>query len=181
MNRPRETQLFLLSGIVTVAIFGHRAMGQVVESSGITVSGASTNAVNRSARFELRTPGSALVDSGGITIFPGQTAATTAMNMVSAINNIPNAAGTTITFDPPSGIDITSTQNFDCRVCAGNNPCGPGDEIPPARMVEGQLWDKFISDVPTLSEWSVVVMVLVLLVAGTIVFAGVRRGRTTAA
>lgn len=34
---------------------------------------------------------------------------------------------------------------------------------------------------PTLSEWSVVVMVLVLLVAGTIVFAGVRRGRTAAA
>lgn len=35
--------------------------------------------------------------------------------------------------------------------------------------------------IPTVSEWGVVVMVLVLLVAGTIVFAGVRRRRTAAA
>ena len=35
--------------------------------------------------------------------------------------------------------------------------------------------------IPTVSEWGVVVMVLVLLVAGTIVFAGVRRGRSAAA
>ena len=35
--------------------------------------------------------------------------------------------------------------------------------------------------IPTVSEWAVVVMVLVLLVAGTIVFAGVRKGRSAAA
>lgn len=36
-------------------------------------------------------------------------------------------------------------------------------------------------DIPTVSEWGVVVMVLVLLVGGTIVSAGVRKGRSAAA
>ena len=126
-----RTSIFAISILLPAA----HLMGQIVSSSGITISGASTNGSNQSVTMELVSkPGGVVLDFGTITVFPGQTAATTATNLTTAINNVPNAAGITVTNADPGEIDVTATQNVECRFCAGNGPCVAGDVVPPAKM-----------------------------------------------
>ena len=163
--------MFLLSALPRVA------SAQIVMSSGIRISNASTNTENQSVTMEIRArPTGVLQDSGTITVFPGQTAATTATNLVAAITNPPNAAGKTITNPEAGGIVVTSTEKkFETRFCAGNGPCGAGDVIPPAKVIHGQTYDKNVSQVPTVSEWGLMVLTLLVLTGLTIVVGRRRR------
>lgn len=83
-----------------------------------------------------------------------------------------------------AGFEPTAPPSLDCQPICGNNVAEPGeqcDATDDAACPGLCRSDCTCPEIPTVSEWAALVMLLVLLVAGTIVFAGVRRGRSAAA
>lgn len=94
--------------------------------------------------------------------------------------NIPNSLLTP--FLGPDGYWTIELTDFSDEVIIGFLDVGEELDVVMAADATMEVNDALLTKpIPTVSEWGVVVMVLVLLVAGTIVSAGVRKGRSAAA
>ena len=150
------------------------ALGQF--SSTITITGNATPA--GTVTFELVDASTnAVVQTTTNAVAMGDAPSVTSASVAAGLMNV---GVVTTASDTIGGLLIVSTVKLRCLVCVGAGPCAIGADLilsPFTRTRLGQVWSKDVIT-PTVSEWGVAVMALLVLLGGTIV---VRRQRKVAA